>query len=153
MDDSQARDQALLSKLSFLGEKFRISSKEGSLPSGAISDSNICCSKVSTVLYSGRKEKGHMERDCRGRIQPLRAGLSRRRTLEAIPQSSQPPRRLCRPRRRSSSMQARGPPLGWRAHPTPPCVYALLCLIARDGVPAKAPARIQTALRSLSVAV
>lgn len=41
-----------------LGEKFRISSKEGVSSSGAISDSNICCSKVSTVLYSGRKEKG-----------------------------------------------------------------------------------------------
>lgn len=62
----QARDQALLSKLTFLGEKLRISFKEGSLPSGAISDSNICCNKVSTVLYSGRKEKGRMEPDCGG---------------------------------------------------------------------------------------
>lgn len=52
----QAQRHALFSKLGFLGymslgEKLRISSKEGPSSSGAISDSNIRCSKVSTVLY------------------------------------------------------------------------------------------------------
>lgn len=58
-----AQNHALFSKLGTLGymslgEKFRISSKGGPSSSGAISDSNICCSRASTVLYSRTKEKG-----------------------------------------------------------------------------------------------
>ena len=88
----KVQDHALFSKLGFLGyrspgEKFRISSNEGPSSSGAISDSNICCSKASTVLYSRRREKGtwnwHLlgpegENSARGR-----AGLSGRMAPES----------------------------------------------------------------------
>ena len=126
-------------------------SRKGLYPLELFQTQTSAVTKCPPSCTLGERRKGSWNRTVgeEGCTRPLRPGLSRRRTLEPLPRSSQPPRRLCRARRRSSLKKAGGPPLGWRARPTPPCIYAVLCLIARYGVPTKALAGIQTDLRSL----